>query len=71
MTGIMQCVLLSVLFPVLTSMGEEMRDEKKGGVDTASAESLYDITVKDNGGKEVKLSKYKGEVLLVVNVASK
>lgn len=71
MTGIMQCALLSVLFPVLTSMDEGMRDEKKGDVDTVSAKSLYDITVKDNGGKEVKLSKYKGEVLLVVNVASK
>ncbi|MDH7605788.1 MAG: glutathione peroxidase [Melioribacter sp.] len=33
--------------------------------------SIYDITVKDINGKEVKLSDYKGKVLLVVNVASK
>jgi len=33
--------------------------------------SIYDITVKDINGKEVKLSDYKGKVLLIVNVASK
>jgi glutathione peroxidase len=38
---------------------------------TAPTESLYDLTAKDIDGKEVKLSKYKGGVLLIVNVASK
>ena len=33
--------------------------------------SLYDITVDDIHGKPVKLSRYKGKVLLIVNVASK
>jgi len=33
--------------------------------------SIYDITVKDIDGKEIKLDKYKGRVMLVVNVASK
>ena len=32
--------------------------------------SLYDITVDDIKGKPVKLSKYKGTVLLIVNTAS-
>jgi len=32
--------------------------------------SLYDITVDDIHGKPVKLSKYKGKVLLIVNTAS-
>ena len=31
---------------------------------------LYDITVDDIHGKPVKLSKYKGKVLLIVNTAS-
>jgi glutathione peroxidase len=31
---------------------------------------VYEFKVKDIDGKEVSLSKYKGEVLLVVNVAS-
>lgn len=32
---------------------------------------IYDFAVKDIDGKEVKLQKFKGKVLLVVNVASK
>jgi glutathione peroxidase len=32
--------------------------------------SLYDITVDDLHGKPVKLSRYKGKVLLIVNTAS-
>lgn len=35
------------------------------------AKSVYEFTVKDIEGKDVSLSKYKGEVLLIVNVASK
>lgn len=33
--------------------------------------SIYDITVKDIKGNDVSLEKYKGKVLLIVNVASK
>ena len=33
--------------------------------------SLYDISVKDIHGKTVKLDRYKGKVLLIVNTASK
>jgi len=32
--------------------------------------SIYDFNVKDIDGKEISLSKYKGKVLLIVNVAS-
>lgn len=32
--------------------------------------SIYDFTVEDIAGKEVKLDRYKGKVLLVVNTAS-
>ncbi len=32
--------------------------------------SIYDITVKDNKGAEVKLDEYKGKVLLIVNTAT-
>lgn len=35
------------------------------------SESVLDHTVKDIDGKEVKLSSYKGDVLLIVNTASK
>lgn len=38
---------------------------------SASAKSIYDFTMKDIDGKEVSLSKYKNQVCIVVNVASK
>ncbi|XP_077238162.1 putative phospholipid hydroperoxide glutathione peroxidase [Tasmannia lanceolata] len=37
----------------------------------ATEKSLYDFTVKDIDEKDVSLSKFKGKVLLIVNVASK
>ena len=37
---------------------------------SASAKSLYDISLKDIHGKDTSLKEYKGKVLLIVNVAS-
>ncbi|XP_015869706.2 phospholipid hydroperoxide glutathione peroxidase 1, chloroplastic [Ziziphus jujuba] len=37
----------------------------------ATEKTLYDFNVKDIDGKDVPLSKFKGKVLLIVNVASK
>ena len=36
----------------------------------ASAESIYDLKLKDIDGKDTSLAAYKGKVLLIVNVAS-
>ena len=42
------------------------------GVLTLSAQSsVYDFTVKDDGGNDVSLAKYKGKVLLIVNTATR
>ncbi len=38
---------------------------------TAASGTVYDYTVKTIDGKEVKLSKYKGKKILIVNTASK
>ena len=38
---------------------------------SAASPSVFDFKMKDIDGKEVKLKKYKGNVLLVVNTASK
>lgn len=40
-------------------------------IQTATPASIYDFTVSDIDGNEVKLDKFKGKVLMVVNVASK
>ncbi len=50
-----------------------MADEKESEGDKSdgpTAKSVYDFTVKDINGKEVSLAKYKGDVLMIVNVAS-
>ncbi|XP_065216321.1 uncharacterized protein Gtpx isoform X2 [Planococcus citri] len=47
----------------------EMADQPE--FDWENAKSVHDFTVRDIKGEEVKLDKYKGNVLLVVNVASK
>ena len=41
------------------------------GVLTLSAQSIYDFKVKDDAGKDVSLSDYKGKVLLIVNTATR
>ncbi len=37
----------------------------------AEAKSVYDFTLKDTDGKEVKLEQFRGQVVMLVNVASK
>ncbi|XP_021889352.1 probable phospholipid hydroperoxide glutathione peroxidase [Carica papaya] len=37
----------------------------------AAEKTIHDFTVKDIDGKDVSLSKFKGKILLIVNVASK
>ncbi|XP_047036726.1 juvenile hormone epoxide hydrolase-like [Helicoverpa zea] len=39
-------------------------------VDYEKAKTVYEFTVKDSKGQDVKLDKYKGKVLIIVNVAS-
>jgi glutathione peroxidase-family protein len=38
---------------------------------TISAQGVYDFKVKDDKGKEVSLTKYKGKLLLIVNTATR
>ena len=38
---------------------------------TLSAQSVFDFTVKDDTGKDVSLTEYKGKVLLIVNTATR
>ena len=48
--------------------GEDSAKKPKG--EESMAKSIYEFTVKDIDGKEVSLAKYKGDVLMIVNVAS-
>lgn len=40
-------------------------------ISAAAADSIYDIPLKDIDGKDTTLAPYKGQVMLIVNVASK
>jgi hypothetical protein len=42
-----------------------------GTVHAADKDTVYQFKMKDIDGKTVSLSKYKGKVLMIVNVASK
>nr|AIN34709.1 fatty alcohol acetyltransferase [Agrotis segetum] len=44
--------------------------EKEPKVNFETAKTVYEFTVKDIQGQEVKLERYKGKVLIIVNVAS-
>ena len=61
--------LATGLAVVPTSTVGAARDDAKR-TDT-EAKSVLDFTLKDIDGKEVALKTYEGNVLLVVNVASK
>ncbi len=50
--------------------GDKKAETAKEG-EAKKAESALDFTVKDINGKDVALSKYKGKVVMIVNVASK
>ncbi len=53
----MLVILFLNIYPVSSAEADQM--------------SIYDFTMKDINGKDVKLGQYKGKVLLIVNVASK
>ncbi len=52
--------ILSILITLILGIGMN-----------TNSDSIFDYKMKDIDGKEVSLDKYKGKVILVVNVASK
>ena len=64
-------VSLSLLASSAVSGGDEAADAGDRKVAANEKTSFLDFTVKGNDGSDVELSKYKGDVCLVVNVASK
>lgn len=55
--------------PTISSSDPNIEDNSLGSL--LESNSIYDFTLNDIDGKPVKLSKYKGKKLLLVNVASK
>lgn len=51
--------------------GEAGGKKKEEASKSSGAKSIYDFTVKDIDGKDVRLDRYRGDVLLIVNTASR
>ena len=69
-------MLMTIAIVVILTVGLQVAPGQANAAEKsteakASAKSIYDFTVKDIDGEDVKLSKYKGDVLLIVNVASR
>lgn len=62
----------SLIIALLGSLSFFSFSKKQNSIaDFDAPQTVYDFTVKDIIGNKVALSKYKGKVLLIVNVASK
>jgi glutathione peroxidase len=48
-----------------------VRAKDANGVGKETAKSVYDFTLKNSKGKDVKLEEFRGQVVMLVNVASK
>lgn len=61
-------LVISLIFLILISANSlQSRDKQKG----ATMNSIYDFTMKEIDGNDVKLEQFKGKAILIVNVASK
>ncbi|XP_031633811.1 probable phospholipid hydroperoxide glutathione peroxidase isoform X2 [Contarinia nasturtii] len=64
-------LIVGVLISKYYYQSESSEEMASGNdVDYKSASSIYDFTVKDTYGKDVSLDKYRGNVVLIVNIAS-
>ena len=69
--SIMAAVALSLFTSVALSGGDDGRGAGEEKMAATDKTSFLDFTVKSIDGGDIELSKYKGDVCLVVNVASK
>ena len=58
-----------LILGAFAAVGAALADVRQAG--KPQARSIHDIVVKDVKGRDVVLSKYRGNVCLIVNVASK
>jgi len=61
--AVVTTIFAAVLFLVKADVSTA---EEKG-----KGKSVYDFTMKDTGGRDVKLEQFRGQVVMLVNVASK
>ena len=70
--GMMRKYLIGVAAVTLISAAVLFLVEAKDSKETKKgSKSMYDFTLKDVGGRDVKLEQFRGQVVMLVNVASK
>ena len=62
-------IALAAVILICSGLASPAKETPMGAGD--EAKSIYDFTLKDIDGKDVKLSSFKGKVVMIVNVASK
>ncbi|HLL14670.1 MAG TPA: glutathione peroxidase [Pyrinomonadaceae bacterium] len=62
---------IAVATMVLLLVKAMRADVNPNGVGKGTAKSVYDFTLKNSKGQDVKLSEFRGRVVMLVNVASK
>ena len=60
----------TALFLTLSGVSACKAAQEKRESKDVSTQSIYDFTMKDIDGNDVALARYKGNVVLIVNVAS-
>lgn len=68
--SVLTIVVAAIMIAGLIIFYQMKETEGSSAQTKGSMTSVYDITVKDIDGKQVKLDRYKGNVLMIVNVAS-
>lgn len=66
----MTLVILSMMLLTATSFAQSIGKNTHKTNEKKSMNTVYDFSLQDAKGNEVKLSKYKGKVLLIVNTAT-
>lgn len=66
----LQVAAAAALFLTLSGVPACQAAQEESESKDVSAQSIYDFTMKDIDGNDVALARYKGNVVLIVNVAS-
>jgi glutathione peroxidase len=66
LSSVTALVFLSLVLVYANNQGVDMSQPKP-----LAEKSVYDFTMKNIDGQEIKMEQYRGQVLLIVNVASK
>jgi len=68
---IVAAAAIAVSNVALLFVGAKGANADSNGVGRGKTKSVYDFTLKDSKGRDVKLEEFRGRVVLLVNVASK